>query len=229
LPGYYAGFPQFLTMVLTGMVGIGLGLLISAVVKTSEMATSLVPLVLIPQILFSGIIGVPFGFSKVVGLTMPATWAFDEMKRLSMSDLAVLRGKDEAAEPSSKNEGRGLYKQIEHENDQQLDSKQKEIEDYKARSEAKTKAFEKEMEKYQTEMGKYQRGVISSEPRKPKAPVMDQAPSKAKVNKLPEDLSGYVDFLHPWGGIWLNPAVLLAMFLGLIGATVGALRSQDIR
>ena len=47
------------------------------------MATSLVPLVLIPQIVFSGLIGVPAGVARVIGLAMPATWAFDGMKQLS--------------------------------------------------------------------------------------------------------------------------------------------------
>ena len=55
---------------------------------------------------------------------MPATWSFDEMKRLS--GLEVLRGKDENAQPAAQNEGRGLYKQIEHENDANIvDAKQR--------------------------------------------------------------------------------------------------------
>ncbi|MCM3902704.1 MAG: FHA domain-containing protein, partial [Pyrinomonadaceae bacterium] len=45
LPGSFGGLPQLFVMILTGMVGIALGLFISAVVRTSEMATSLVPLI----------------------------------------------------------------------------------------------------------------------------------------------------------------------------------------
>ena len=52
LPGW--AIPQLVVIMITAMVGIALGLLISAIVRTSEMATSLVPLILIPQILFSG-------------------------------------------------------------------------------------------------------------------------------------------------------------------------------
>jgi hypothetical protein len=210
------------------MVGIALGLLVSALVKTSEMATSLIPLILIPQILFSGLVGVPKGVSRYVGVVMPATWAFDEMKRLSKDEVLVLRGKDEEAQPSTMNEGRGLYKQTEHLNNQRMDQKQEEIEDYRATSERKSKDFEKEMETYQTEMAKYQRGQISSEPQKPRAPSPDPAPAKATVEKIPDDLSEYVDFLHPWGGAWLNPLVLMVMFLGFVGATLRTLRSQDI-
>jgi ABC transport system ATP-binding/permease protein len=228
MPGKFYGIPQLAVMILTGMVGIALGLLISAIVETSEMATSLIPLILIPQILFSGLVGVPKGVSRYVGVVMPATWSFDEMKRLSKDDVPVLRGKDEGAQPSATNEGRGLYKQTEHVNNQRMDEKQNELEDYRSTSEKKSKDFEQEMETYQTEMAKYQRGLIRSEPRKPTAPKPDPAPAKAKVEKIPDDLSEYVDFLHPWGGTWLNPLVLLFMFLGLVGATLRMLRSQDI-
>jgi ABC transport system ATP-binding/permease protein len=228
MPGEFYGIPQLAVMILTGMVGIALGLFVSAVVKTSEMATSLIPLILIPQILFSGLVGVPKGASRYVGAVMPATWSFDEMKRLSKDDVLVLRGKDEEAQPSATNEGRGLYKQTEHINNQRMDEKQKEIEGYRSTSEKKSKDFGKEMETYQTEMARYQRGLRRSEPTKPTASKLDSAPAKAEIEKIPDDLSEYVDFLHPWGGTWLNPLVLLFMFLALAGATLRILRSQDI-
>ena len=105
VPGWLV--PQLAIVFITAMVGIALGLFVSAIVKTSEMATSLVPLILIPQILFSGLVGVPEGASKAIGTLMPATWAFDEMKAFR---LEVLRAKDEEAQPSEKDEGRGFYK-----------------------------------------------------------------------------------------------------------------------
>ena len=55
MPGELFGLPQLWAMLLTAAVGVALGLFISALVRTSEMATSLVPLILIPQILFSGL------------------------------------------------------------------------------------------------------------------------------------------------------------------------------
>jgi hypothetical protein len=143
LPGEYFGVPQLAVMILTGMVGIALGLFISAIVKTSEMATSFVPLMLIPQLLFCGLVGVPKGVSKYVGVIMPATWAFDEMKRFS--SLPVLRGKDEEAEAAPQNDGRGLYKDIKYQNDQLVDQKQKEVDDYKSKSEDRFDDFDKEM------------------------------------------------------------------------------------
>jgi len=220
LPGKFGGIPQLLVMILTGMVGVALGLFISAVVKTSEMATSLVPLILIPQILFSGLVGVPVGFAKVVGVVMPATWSFDEMKRLS--GLEVLRGKDENAQPAAKHEGRGLFKQIEHENDANIVEAKRKIDQYKAEAETNSKNFEKAMDEYQKDL------LNRGSPAKPTPPVMGPAPEIAEAVRVPGDLSNYVDFLHPWGGNWTNLGVLLAMLLVFLGATGVALRAQDI-
>lgn len=219
-PGYLGGIPQLIVMILTGMVGIALGLFISAVVKTSEMATSLVPLILIPQILFSGLVGVPVGFAKVVGVVMPATWSFDEMKRLS--GLEVLRGKDEDAEPAEGNDGRGLYKQIEHENNASIEDARQRIDEYKDDAEKDTKAFQKQMDQYQREL------MSGGSPEKPEPPKVGPAPEIAEATRIPDDLSNYIDFLHPWGGIVTDFAVLLIMLFGLLGATGIALRAQDI-
>lgn len=227
LPGDYYGVPQLVVMILTGMVGIALGLFVSAIVKTSEMATSFVPLLLIPQLLFCGLVGVPKGASKYVGVIMPATWSFDEMKRLSA--LPVLRGKDEEAQPAAENEGRGFYKDIKHRNDLLVDQKQAEVVGYKSKSEDKFEDFDKEMNKYQKDIEKWNLvGRQGKEPKKPSKPKLDPVPPQVKVVQMPDDLSGYVDFLHPWGDRWLDPLVLLIMFLGLTGGTIIALRSQDI-
>jgi ABC-type multidrug transport system ATPase subunit len=219
-PGVVFGIPQLVIMVLTSLVGISLGLFISALVKTSEMATSLIPLILIPQILFSGLVGIPKGMSKVVGVAMPATWAFDEMKR--MSQLDVLRAKDEDAEPSDREEGRGLYKQIERENDQNIDDARAKVAKYKADAEKDIKDFEKKMEEYQ-------KSVMTAHPlTEPKAPKLGPVPQIPEAKKIPDDLSTYVDFLHPWGGHGVNFAVLLTMFFIFLFGTLIALRSQDV-
>lgn len=220
LPGTLGGLPQVVVMILTSMVGIALGLSISAIVRTSEMATSLVPLILIPQILFCGLVGVPTGISRVVGVVMPATWSFDEMKRLS--DLDVLRGKDEEAEPAAKNEGRGLLHQVEHENDINITDTRKKVEKYKADAEKDSKDFETEMEQYQKDLMRGRAG------NKPKAPKLGPAPQVPNATKVPEDVSKYVDFLHPWGGHAANVGVLVTMLVTFLAATVIALRWQDI-
>ncbi|HSE23124.1 MAG TPA: ABC transporter permease, partial [Pyrinomonadaceae bacterium] len=220
LPGRFGGIPQLIIMILTGMVGIGLGLFVSAVVKTSEMATSLVPLILIPQILFCGLVGVPVGMGRVIGVVMPATWSFDEMKRLS--GLDVLRGKDEKAQPSVNNDGRGLYKNIEKENDQNIADAQTKIRNYKSDAEQSLKDFEKDMDQYQKDL------MSRVSATKPATPTLGEVPTIQKASQVPEDLSMFVDFLHPWGSHLIDSMALLTMLFVLLCATGIALRMQDI-
>ena len=209
---------QLLTMILTGMVGIALGLFVSAVVKTSEMATSLVPLILIPQILFSGLVGVPQGVSKGVGAVMPATWAFDEMKRLSRLDTISEEGSD----PEGPNKGMGLKKFVESENDRNIEQAKADIRDYKKEAEDNSEQFKKDMDKYQEDLR------TGKNPDKPEAPKLKEAPEPKPAVKQPADLSNYVDFFHPWGGRLSNALILLGMFVILLGGTLVSLRSQDI-
>ena len=218
MPGELLGIPQFWTMLLTAGVGIALGLLISALVKTSEMATSLVPLILIPQILFSGLVGVPTGMNKVAGLLMPATWSFDTMKRFSTLDTL----EEEGADADGKTKGLGLYKFIETENDKIIADAKQDIETY--RSSAK-----KDMDEYKNEMEDYLSSLRrGGSPTEPKAPVMKPAPEIKPAVKVPENLSAYVNFLHPWMNEILNQLVLMLMFFMLVLATLIVLRLQDI-
>src|SRR5260370_3006993 len=129
LPGW--ALPQLFVIMITALVGIALGLLVSAMVKTSEMATSLVPLILIPQILFCGLVGVPQGLSKVVGTVMPATWAFDGLKQFSTLDTLDEEGSD----PDGENKSRGLYKHLEVLNDEPISDARKDVGNYKNEAE----------------------------------------------------------------------------------------------
>jgi ABC-type multidrug transport system ATPase subunit/pSer/pThr/pTyr-binding forkhead associated (FHA) protein len=227
MPGELLGVPQFWAMLLTAGVGISLGLVISAVVKTSELATSLVPLILIPQILFSGLVGVPSGLNKVVGLVMPATWAFDTMKQFS--GLKVLRedgDKDDTNKDCSK-EPCGLYKQVEYDNKQIIKKAEKDIADYKSDAKKDMDDYKEDMDKYQEDMGKYQMGQISK-PEKPKQPELKEVPKIDPAKEIPKDLSGYVDFLHPWMDEVLNQLVLMLMFFILVVTALMVLRMQDI-
>jgi ABC-type multidrug transport system ATPase subunit/pSer/pThr/pTyr-binding forkhead associated (FHA) protein len=214
---------QLLTMIVTGMVGIALGLLVSAIVKTSEMATSLVPLILIPQILFSGLVGVPQGVSKTIGTIMPATWAFDQLKRLSNLDTVSEEGSD----PDGPNQGKGLKKNIETINDQNIAQAKEDIRNYKKEAEDNSDQFRKDMDQYQEDLQAAMQGR-GSKPTKPEPPKLKAAPEPKDAVPQPADLSNYVDFLHPWGSRLRNALILLGMFFGLLGATLFALRSQDI-
>jgi hypothetical protein len=190
---------------LTGIVGIALGLFISAVVKSSEMATSLVPLILIPQLLFAGLTGVPTGVARVVGATMPATWSFDEMKRLSTLDTL----REEGSDPQGPNKGRGLYQHLKDLNAQNIKDARNQIRDY--------------------DQHEYLRsGNAGAPPAKPPGPLeIGSPPAIAEPQEISDDLSGYVNFMHPWGNVVWNVGVLFVMLFGLIAATMIALRLKD--
>src|SRR2546423_9316685 len=216
VPGW--AIPQIVIVLITAMVGIALGLFISAIVKTSEMATSMVPLILIPQILFSGLVGVPQNTARVISTVIPATWAFDGVKRFSTLDTLDEEGSD----PDGDNKGRGLYKHIEDVNDENISKARTDIDNYKKHSEDKLKDYEKEMKDYIAGM---QRGESGTQPPVPK---LDKTPEVPAAEKMPEDLSNYINFKHPWGNNIIDPFVLLFMFFGLVLATIIALKSQDI-
>lgn len=202
MPGEFLGIPQFLTMLITAGVGIAIGLFVSAMVKTSEMATSLVPLILIPQILFSGLVGVPTGATKVVSLTMPSAWSFDTMKRFSTLDTLEKEG----ANPGGKTEGLGLYKFIEKENDRLIEETKAEVEQYRKDADVK----------------------IIRDIQNNRTPNLDNPPTPKDAVKIPADLSPFVNFLHPWMNVILNQIVLIIMFYMLVLATLIILRIQDI-
>jgi ABC-type multidrug transport system ATPase subunit/pSer/pThr/pTyr-binding forkhead associated (FHA) protein len=216
VPGW--AIPQITIVLITAMVGIALGLFISAIVKTSEMATSMVPLILIPQILFSGLVGVPQNTARVISTVIPATWAFDGIKRFSTLDTLDEEGSD----PDGENKGRGLYKHYEDLNDEHIAQAKEDVENYKKDAEADSKEYERKMKDYINDM---KSGVQSTQP---EAPKLKPVPKIHEADKIPEDLSSYINFLHPWGNIILDPFVLLVMFFGLVIATLIALKSQDI-
>jgi ABC-type multidrug transport system ATPase subunit/pSer/pThr/pTyr-binding forkhead associated (FHA) protein len=209
MPGETFGIPQFWAMLLTSAVGLGLGLFISALVRTSEMATSLVPLILIPQILFSGLVGVPGGVEKVVGLTMPAAWSFDTIKRFSTLDTL----EPEGAEPNGKTAGLGLYKYTETENDKIIADARKSINDYQKSAEEKFRQYDDDIRS-----GK-----------NPPSPRPDEPPAIPNPHKISQDLSRYITFLNPWMNEVLNQIVLMLMFGILVIATLIILRLKDIR
>jgi len=216
VPGW--AIPQLVIVLITAMVGIALGLFVSAMVKTSEMATSMVPLILIPQILFCGLVGVPENTARVISTVVPATWAFDGIKRFSTLDTLDEEGSDAKGE----NQGKGLYKHYEQLNDEHIAQARQDVEKYKKDAEADSKDYERKMKDYIKDL---QTGVQSTQP---EAPKLKPVPQIHEADKIPKDLSNYINFLHPWGNIILDPLVLIVMFFGLVIATIITLRAQDI-
>lgn len=85
VPGNF--FEHLLNLYLTALNGVGLGLLVSAIAGNSDKAMSLVPLILIPQVLFSGSFGIPKSTEMVkrgVGYAMALNWSLDQSKRIAM-------------------------------------------------------------------------------------------------------------------------------------------------
>ena len=216
VPGW--ALPQVIIVLFTAMVGIALGLFISAIVKTSEMATSMVPLILIPQILFCGLVGVPENTARVISTVIPATWAFDGIKRFSTLDTLDEEGSD----PDGPNKGKGLYKHYEELNDEHIAKAKEDVGQYKKDAEDDSKEYERKMKDYVKDL---QSGIQSTQP---VAPKLKPVPEIHDADKIPEDLSSYINFLHPWGNILLDPLALIVMFFGLVIATLIALKSQDI-
>jgi len=198
LPGSLYGVPHFWVILLTAAVGIGTGLLVSSLVKTSRMATSLVPLILIPQILFAGLVGVPYGLNRVVSMTIPAAWSFDTMKRFSTLETL----EPEGADPRDRTKGLGLYKFVESENQKALDKAKKDLDNIKQISGG---------------------NIQGSDPS-----IADEL-VVPDIKKVPDDLSPYVTFLHPWMNEVLNQLVLVLMFWILTVCTLIVLRLKDIR
>ncbi len=70
----------YITMALTSLAGLMLGLTVSALVPNNDRAMSIVPLVLIPQVIFSGIIfKLDSGLLQFLGAFFPARWAMAAM------------------------------------------------------------------------------------------------------------------------------------------------------
>src|SRR5439155_13373873 len=71
----------YISMALTSLAGLMLGLTISAMVPNSDRSVSIVPLVVIPQVIFSGVI---FSldnpvFLQFLAIFFPARWAMAAM------------------------------------------------------------------------------------------------------------------------------------------------------
>ncbi len=80
----------FATISLAGLAGIALGLGISAVASTPDKATSLIPIVLVPQVVLSGIMFGLSGIPKLMSYAVPARAAVDAMSAtINTNELAT--------------------------------------------------------------------------------------------------------------------------------------------
>jgi len=142
-------------------------------------------------------------------MAVPAAWSYDTMKRFST--LSTLE--PEGASPGDSTYGRGLYKEIEEENDAILTKARHDLEEYQSKTETKLLKYDDD------------RNAGLSPPR----PDLDEMPAIPNAKKVPDDLSPYVTFLHPWMNEVLNQLVLMLMFGVLAFTTLLVLRIKDIR
>src|SRR5205807_2251418 len=84
---------MFVVLLLTAFVGVALGLLVSALARTSEVAIALMPLILLPMVILGGAL---FPRHKMpapaLADCMPSRWAYEAM--------LVLEAEEHAAAPS---------------------------------------------------------------------------------------------------------------------------------
>jgi hypothetical protein len=72
-----AAVELFVTIALAGLAGLGLGLCVSAVASTPDKATSLIPIVLVPQVLFGGVMFALHGATRAASWLVPSRAAVD--------------------------------------------------------------------------------------------------------------------------------------------------------
>jgi ABC-type multidrug transport system ATPase subunit len=80
----------YLTIALSGVAGIALGLCVSAVASTPDKATSLIPIVLVPQVLFSGVLFKLVGGTALMSRAVSACAAVDALSSIvDLNDLVL--------------------------------------------------------------------------------------------------------------------------------------------
>jgi ABC transport system ATP-binding/permease protein len=72
----------YITVLLAGFAGITLGLALSAIASTPDKAMSLIPIVLVPQVLFAGVMFLLTGATSVVGWLVSARPAVDALSSI---------------------------------------------------------------------------------------------------------------------------------------------------
>jgi hypothetical protein len=147
---------------------------------------------------------------------MPATWSFDEMKRLSTLDTL----KTEGADKSGPTKGEGLYQHSKELNSEKFSKARSEMDDYRKQV---TEMLRKQaLPRSGAAMNANQARDVSPSALPSPPPI----PSPEEIN---DDLSHYVTFKHPWGNRLRNPAILFLMLIAFSIATLVSLRAKDIR
>ena len=200
----------YFCMLFSTMTGIGIGLLISAAVRTSEVATSLVPLILIPQILFGGLVLPNKGPSEAIGFAMPAMWSYDLLKHIS--DLDVMRGINDEYDED------GKIGRVKAANDRAIKKFEDDLENYR----------EEEQEKLTDYKRRADNAMYGGGGNPGPMPSLGDPPKAPKIEYPPDDKSEFVGFRTTYGSIPLNFAILGVFFVILLILTGLVLKSKDV-
>jgi ABC-type multidrug transport system permease subunit len=118
--------PMFMVLCLAALTGLGLGLALSAVSRTSEMAVSLVPLILLPMVILGGLMQPRPNMKplvKAVTAFVPSRWAFESLLVLESNardrDRETARDREEPEEQSQAT-SRGTRRRLPSLEDMQL-------------------------------------------------------------------------------------------------------------
>ncbi len=97
MPPFPAALELFAVIVLTGLAGVALGLCISAIASTPDKATSLIPLVLVPQVVFAGLMFALHGPTEIMAWAVSSHASVDAMSEIV--DMQALSGPALQLEP----------------------------------------------------------------------------------------------------------------------------------
>jgi hypothetical protein len=86
---------QWFVLGTLAITGTAIGLLISALSKTEDMAATIVPLILIPQIILAGVVAPVEGFARfLAGTFVSAYWGYSSLATYLPEDLRTYLGVD---------------------------------------------------------------------------------------------------------------------------------------
>ena len=138
---------------------------------------------------------------------MPTTWSFDTIKRFSTLDTL----EEEGSFKNGPTDGKGLYKSTEDKNDKIIAAAKSDVEKYEDK-------LKRDLREKERQLARNERVRLDDLPARPRI---------RSAEKLPEDLSPYITFLHPWMHEVLNVFVLWVMFVFLFVITMVVLKIQD--
>ena len=132
--------------------------------------------------------------------------------------------KAEGSDTNGPNQGRGLYQHTKDLNNENVRNARNQLDDYSKRV---TESLAQQNRRVQESLRSANNPSSASATKAPEN-VIGPVPSIPSPQEINDNLSGYVTFEHPWGGLALDPTILFGMLLALLSATIITLRLKDV-